>query len=441
MGCKVVLGDICSFSRGASIPRARMHDTGDYLYIHYGDLYKGFDLRIDVESPSKPIPFILRGEKVKESQCLKDQDIVYVLTSETVDDLGHAYLFNNPQNKLAVSGTETTIVRVKRRDLVIPAYLNYLMSSPCFIGELRRYVRGMKVFRVHPADVSRIEIELPHIETQRKVVSILDSIYTKQRINTQLNGYLEKLVSLEFSRRFKASTPTIELGKVLSISTESIKPQEHAGEIWEHYSIPAYDENRQPLFELSDGIKSNKYAIDANCILISKLNPATKRIWMPSCTSEHSVCSTEFIVYKPKNPRYKSFYYAAIDSQAFTDFLIAHVTGSTGSRQRTQPKATLTYPMPNPGHDAIEGFCAFADPIYKQIQSNKLESKWLVSLRDALLPKLMSGEIDVSKIDLTQLNSHLVQRDSVRSKPVDDVFLDQSFSLRAGANICSFTCR
>ena len=286
-----------------------------------------------------------------------------------------------------------------------------------------------------------LDINLPSIDIQNHIAALISLIQSKINLNIKLNGYLEKLVSLEFSRRFKASTPTIELGKVLSISTESIKPQEHAGEIWEHYSIPAYDENRQPLFELSDGIKSNKYAIDANCILISKLNPATKRIWMPSCTSEHSVCSTEFIVYKPKNPRYKSFYYAAIDSQAFTDFLIAHVTGSTGSRQRTQPKATLTYPMPNPGHDAIEGFCAFANPIYKQIQSNKLESKWLVSLRDALLPKLMSGEIDVSKIDLTQLNSHLVQRDSVRSKPVDDVFLDQSFSLRAGANICSFTCR
>jgi len=252
-----------------------------------------------------------------------------------------------------------------------------------------------------------LDINLPSIDIQNHIAELISLIQSKINLNIKLNGYLEKLVSLEFSRRFKASTPTIELGKVLSISTESIKPQEHAGEIWEHYSIPAYDENRQPLFELSDGIKSNKYAIDANCILISKLNPATKRIWMPSCTSEHSVCSTEFIVYKPKNPRYKSFYYAAIDSQAFTDFLIAHVTGSTGSRQRTQPKATLTYPMPNPGHDAIEGFCAFADPIYKQIQSNKLESKWLVSLRDALLPKLMSGEIDVSKIDLTQLNSHL----------------------------------
>lgn len=60
MGCKVVLGDICSFSRGASIPRARMHDTGDYLYIHYGDLYKGFDLRIDVESPSNEYLLVSR---------------------------------------------------------------------------------------------------------------------------------------------------------------------------------------------------------------------------------------------------------------------------------------------------------------------------------------------------------------------------------------------
>ena len=320
---------------------------------------------------------------------------------------------------------------------VLPEYLFYQLKTK----DLASLNVGTAVPSLTTDVLNEVQIDLPSLEKQKQVVEMLGSLDSKIEINTQLNGYLEKLVSLEFSRRFKASTPTIELGKVLSISTESIKPQEHAGEIWEHYSIPAYDENRQPLFELSDGIKSNKYAIDANCILISKLNPATKRIWMPSCTSEHSVCSTEFIVYKPKNPRYKSFYYAAIDSQAFTDFLIAHVTGSTGSRQRTQPKATLTYPMPNPGHDAIEGFCAFANPIYKQIQSNKLESKWLVSLRDALLPKLMSGEIDVSKIDLTQLNSHLVQRDSVRSKPVDDVFLDQSFSLRAGANICSFTCR
>jgi len=194
----------------------------------------------------------------------------------------------------------------------------------------------------------------------------------------------------------------------MSISTQSLKPSACAGEIWEHYSIPAFDESRRPVFEPADGIKSNKYVIDNDCILISKLNPSTKRLWLPFCTSERPVCSTEFIVYKPKKPEHKSFYYAAVDSPAFTDYLLAHVTGSTGSRQRTQPKATLNYPMPNPSVEEIEDFCGFADPIIAKWHLNEQESAQLESLRDALLPKLMSGEIDVSEVELpTQPNNHL----------------------------------
>ena len=186
-----------------------------------------------------------------------------------------------------------------------------------------------------------------------------------------------------------------------------MKPQDCIGDIWEHYSIPAYDENRRPIFEPAECIKSNKYIVDTNCILISKLNPTIKRIWMPACTSDHPVCSTEFIVYKPNNLKHKSFYYAAINAPEFTDYLLAHVTGSTGSRQRTQPKATLKYPMQAPSVEAIDEFCAFADPIYEQIKLNELESGELEVLRDTLLPKLISGEIDVSKVKLPkQLNNH-----------------------------------
>ena len=87
------LGDLCEFYRGASVPRTRMHDSGDCLYIHYGDLYKGFSYCIDVERQQKPIPYILSSEKIKDELRLLDQDIVYVLTSETVGDLGHSFLF------------------------------------------------------------------------------------------------------------------------------------------------------------------------------------------------------------------------------------------------------------------------------------------------------------------------------------------------------------
>lgn len=194
---------------------------------------------------------------------------------------------------------------------------------------------------------------------------------------------------------------------MLEISTKSLKPQQHAGETWEHYSIPAFDEMHWPIFELADGIKSNKYIVDRSSILISKLNPSIKRMWIPACLTDKAVCSTEFIVYKPLEPRHKSFYCAAINAASFTAFLLEHVTGSTGSRQRAQPKATLDYPMPSPCRTAIEAFCDFADPIYRQIELNGIESQRLGSLRDALLPKLMSGEIDVSKVGLMQPNNHL----------------------------------
>lgn len=190
MGCRRALGDVCEFHRGASIPRARMRDTGDDLYIHYGDLYRGFTIRIDVESPQKPIPYINASEKIKPEQRLADQDIVYVLTSETMDDLGHAFLFNNPCSKPAVAGTETTIVRVIRRDLLVPAYLNYLLQSPRFKLELRQYVRGMKVFRVHPNDLSKIEVDFPSLDDQRKVVALLDAIFDRQLVNRRTNDYL-----------------------------------------------------------------------------------------------------------------------------------------------------------------------------------------------------------------------------------------------------------
>lgn len=399
MGCKVVLGDICSFSRGASIPRARMHDAGDYLYIHYGDLYKGFDLRIDVESPSKPIPFILRGEKVKESQCLKDQDIVYVLTSETVDDLGHAYLFNNPQNKLAVSGTETTIVRVKRRDLVIPAYLNYLMSSPRFIGELRRYVRGMKVFRVHPADVSRIELELPHIETQRKVVSILDSIYTKQKINTQLNDYLEQLVDDKFQKLFGGLDFNATLSDVAKITmgqspAGSSYNEEGAGTIF--YQGRGEFGRRFPRRRLYT-TEPKRLACEGDVLMSVRAPVGDLNIAFEDCCIGRGLAAIH-----SETPSFVLYLMRSLQPRLDAYNEEGTVFGSINSKALKGLEVAL------PSHNEVMQFESFAAPIDALIRNNEKEARKLNGLRDYLLPKLMSGEIDVSKIDITKpANNHL----------------------------------
>lgn len=277
-------------------------------------------------------------------------------------------------------------------------YLYWLLSNDVFFSYMVSTAKGTKMPRGDKSAIMHYALEHMDVSEQRAIVGVLNPIRELIATNQHTNDYLAALIRLEFDRRFSRETPTIDLGDVMSISTQSIKPNDHIGEIWEHYSIPAYDEMHRPIFELADGIKSNKYVIDSDCILVSKLNPSTKRLWLPRCTSKTSVCSTEFIVYRPKKVRYKSFYYAAIDSETFFAFLLSHVTGSTGSRQRSQPKATLNYPMPNPDAREIEDFCEFADPLIAQQQSNEQETDDLIRLRDTLLPKLISGELNIDKI-------------------------------------------
>ena len=60
-----------------------------------------------------------------------------------------------------------------------------------------------------------------------------------------------------------------------------------------------------------------------------------------------------------------------------------------------------------PSKAAMAHYDAFARPIHELIRANETEALQLAKLRDTLLPKLMSGEIDVSKVDITQLNNHL----------------------------------
>ena len=190
------------------------------------------------------------------------------------------------------------------------------------------------------------------------------------------------------------------LREIATISTKSINPTKNSDLYLEHYSIPAFDEQHYPVFEYSKEIKSNKYILTTNSVMISKLNPNTKRICRPLCLSENPVCSTEFIVYEAVNPNHKDFLYSLIDSQAFSDYLCTHTTGSTNSRQRATPKTTLDFPCILPTEEIIACFCGIVTPMYEQIATGIVENQRLSALRDTLLPKLMNGEIDVSNVKI-----------------------------------------
>lgn len=82
--------------------------------------------------------------------------------------------------------------------------------------------------------------------------------------------------------------------------------------------------------------------------------------------------------------------------------------GSTSSiATAVNSKTVKAMPFVMPGDLELDEFYTSTKPIYEQLLANDRESCSLAQLRDALLPKLMSSEINVSKIELTQLNSHL----------------------------------
>ena len=267
---------------------------------------------------------------------------------------------------------------------------------------------GTTVSNLRIPHLEQIQIPYLPLEQQAKISSVLRALEEKIENNRRLNDNLEQQAQAIYHERFETVSPNdlpsdwriVTLGEVATISNKSFNPLKEPEILLEHYSIPAFDEARFPVFELSTSIKSNKFIIDASCFMISKLNPTTKRVWKPYCLTGNAVCSTEFIVYKAKDKTITDFLYSVIDSNSFSDFMCSHVTGSTGSRQRATPSDTLSYELILPSGDELAEFQSLVSPMYAQIRINAIENDRLKRLRDSLLPKLMSGEIDVFTIQL-----------------------------------------
>lgn len=308
-----------------------------------------------------------------------------------------------------IASTKLMVIRAKK-DVVSPKYLYYFLKNSSTVAELQLLAetRSGTFPQITFSEVANLTIPVPSLAVQEVIVQTMQCLEDKITCNEQINDNLEQQAQAIYHERFETVSPNdlpsdwriVTLGEVATISNKSFNPLKEPEILLEHYSIPAFDEARFPVFELSTSIKSNKFIIDASCFMISKLNPTTKRVWKPYCLTGNAVCSTEFIVYKAKDKTITDFLYSVIDSNSFSDFMCSHVTGSTGSRQRATPSDTLSYELILPSGDELAEFQSLVSPMYAQIRINAIENDRLKRLRDSLLPKLMSGEIDVFTIQL-----------------------------------------
>lgn len=304
--------------------------------------------------------------------------------------------------KNLVVSTGFSVIRANQKK-VLPEYLYYLLTSKSTI-ELLQSIAEQSVSAypsINDSDIGNLKFKIPSIAWQQIVVNIIEPIENKIRINQAINDNLQEQKRLAFKQLWDSleQDHVVSLETIAHLQKQMWKPSDKQ-ELLEHYSIPAFDDNQYPSFDESSTIQSNKTVVLPNSILVSKLNPETKRVWRPLCMTQNAVCSTEFLSIIPDDLDYAQYIYSVIDSEDYNYYLINNATGSTGSRQRVLPSIAMQFELPLPSKNTVKQYSLLADAIDQQIRTNTLEMQSLKNLKNYLLPKLMSGEIDVSTLKM-----------------------------------------
>ncbi|MCK4421303.1 restriction endonuclease subunit S [candidate division WOR-3 bacterium] len=296
------------------------------------------------------------------------------------------------------------LIRFKvNRQIADPFFVGYILKSPLWKIFIDSIIGGSAQPGANAKILASFQVPLPPLPKQHAIAKILSDLDEKIELNRQMNKTLESTVQAIFRQWFINSMEEYNedwiIGKVgdfVALSCEIANPNEFKNELFDHYSIPAFDRGRMPKTEFGSQIKSNKYIIPGNSILLSKLNPRIPRTWLPDIDgTRSSVCSTEFLVIIPTSNVSREFIYCLFNSQSFRNKFSALVTGTSGSHQRVKPEYLLEMDAVIPPADAIGSFTNYVKPLFHRTMENTNETYNLTRIRDSLLPRLMSGRIRV----------------------------------------------
>ncbi|WP_455954742.1 restriction endonuclease subunit S [Alistipes shahii] len=298
---------------------------------------------------------------------------------------------------------------VRHNEKSLQKFLYYQIFSKNFENYIKSVHTGTSIPHVSLKQIGDFSFQVPDLSTQRRIAGILGSLDDKIELNRRINANLEAQAQALFQSWFVDFEPfrdgpfvDSQLGKIpqgwkvealsnlATVIKKGITPSN--AETYSHYSIPAYDDAHFPEKQSGETIKSGKYIVYNNSILLSKLNPRIKRLWFIKTAEENAICSTEFIPIQTKDTDLISFVYYLIDNDIFYQHALSLVNGATGSHQRFHAEDIMQIPFAWNKVAAID-FAQKANYILQKIEDNIRENQTLSALRDTLLPKLIAGEI------------------------------------------------
>lgn len=244
--------------------------------------------------------------------------------------------------------------------------------------------------------INNLELELPTIEEQQKVVAVLDDIQKKIDFNNAINENLEQqaqaifkswFVDFEpFSNQRPSNWSVSTLGNISIMGAGGDKPQNVSPIKSNLYQYPIYSNglSDEGLYGFTDKPKIFKESVTVSARGTIGFVCLRHIPYVPIVRLVTLIPKIEFI-----SAKYLYLWLKQL-----------HITGTgTTQQQLTVPDFRKTEILV-PSQEIVTLFTDTVEPIFEKIWANQSENEKLSSLRDTLLPKLMSGELDVSVIDL-----------------------------------------
>ncbi len=295
-----------------------------------------------------------------------------------------------PAGVRACLGRRMALLRF-REDYVYPQFFLYYYISPIFRQLIdARTIHGATVPRIALSTIGTWRITLPSLSEQRAIADVLGALDDKIAANHALVARTVEMATALVSGLHR-STPLRDLVSQRSIA---VAPDAMDFSVVELYSLPAFDSGQHPELCLPKEIKSNKLAIRRPCVLLSKLNPRFPRVWdLPNVPPTNAFASTEFLILEPVSES-SSVVWAVLSDPRFTTALQSKARGTSGSHQRVKPGDALATEVVNPVDMTVAARHLLAG-VGLRIAAARTESRTLATLRDTLLPALMSGRLRV----------------------------------------------
>lgn len=249
------------------------------------------------------------------------------------------------------------------------------------------------------------EIPFPPLEIQEKIARILLSLDDKIELNNKINQNLEQQAQAIFKSWFvdfeNPKRKTCKAEEYFSISIGKTPPRKEP----EWFSLNSIDRKWVSISDMGNCgvfiLNSSEYIKDSaidkfNIVLVPKdtvILSFKLTVGRVAITNEEMTTNEAIAHFKTDNKKIKEYLYCYLKNYNF------QTMGSTSSiATAVNSKIIKSMPFIIPTDDKIEKFHQVAKFIFEKIRINQIENEKLKQLRDTLLPKLMSGEIDVDKI-------------------------------------------